>query len=68
MSENGCRKNWASESKVAKYRVLMAQTRDPVRVHMLQDMIDRELAPIATTVSSDNENRIDAANACRYLD
>jgi hypothetical protein len=33
---------------VAKYRVLMAQTRDPLRAHMLQEMIDRELAAIAT--------------------
>ena len=33
---------------VAKYRVLMAQTRDPVRAHMLQEMIDREIAAIAT--------------------
>ena len=48
MSEHGCHKYWASESMVAKYRVLMAQTRDPVRVRMLQEMIDRELGAIAT--------------------
>jgi hypothetical protein len=33
---------------VAKYRVLMAQTRDPVRAHMLQEMIDREIAANTT--------------------
>jgi hypothetical protein len=33
---------------VAKYRVLMAQTRDPVRAHMLQEIIDREIVAIAT--------------------
>ena len=48
VSDSGCHKHWASESMVAKYRVLMAQTRDPVRAHMLQEMIDREIAANTT--------------------